>query len=185
MHLRPRVESGAQPARRIRSRHRFMRPPFKKPDRSKADRNSAATAACLPLRDRCMTVSLPLLKIGLIWCFVSFWHVASFAATQDVRRFRREADMNRQARSATSVANDPSETLASSLNRVCFQFAWPSLLPYDDWPEPRGGNATAVQSRWRTRLSAVCREARYHVRSTARVGNRRIGWRALRGTHAA
>ena len=41
------------------------------------------------------------------------------AATQDVCRFRSEADMNRQARSATSVANEPSRH-SSCLMRGAF-----------------------------------------------------------------
>src|SRR4029077_11853266 len=38
-----------------------------------------------------------------------------FAATSDVCRFRAKADMNRQARSATSIANDP----GADMNREC------------------------------------------------------------------
>jgi hypothetical protein len=37
-----------------------------------------------------------------------------FAATPDVGRFRTEADMNRQARPAASVASDPFSTLRSA-----------------------------------------------------------------------
>ena len=35
------------------------------------------------------------------------WPIASFAVTPDLGRFRTEADMNRQARSAAPVAIDP------------------------------------------------------------------------------
>jgi hypothetical protein len=43
-----------------------------------------------------------------------------FAATPDVGRFRTEADINRQARPAASVANDPHQTPASRL--------WPTVI---------------------------------------------------------
>jgi hypothetical protein len=50
-----------------------------------------------------------------------------FAATQDVGRFRTEADMNRQARPAASVANDPTAT-SSTLN-ICDRLSAFSCSP--------------------------------------------------------
>jgi hypothetical protein len=48
-----------------------------------------------------------------------------FAATQHVCRFRSEADMNRQARSATSVANDPLRKSSTYQARAA---TWPLSL---------------------------------------------------------
>ena len=49
-----------------------------------------------------------------------------FAATQHVCRFQSEADMNRQVRAATSVANDPNATSARHSTRQfpCAKEGW-------------------------------------------------------------
>jgi hypothetical protein len=41
---------------------------------------------------------------------VGFWHIVSFCGDAPCGRFRREADMNWQARPAASVENDPKRT---------------------------------------------------------------------------
>jgi hypothetical protein len=44
---------------------------------------------------------------------VAYWPIATFTAMPDVGRFRIEADMDRQARTAASVANDPQQMCVS------------------------------------------------------------------------
>jgi hypothetical protein len=62
-----------------------------------------------------------------------------FAATQDVGRFGTETDINRQARPAASVANDPKRTWAErSRCLLLSQFQCANLSRYGACPEPRG-----------------------------------------------
>ena len=56
-------------------------------------------------------------------------HSRHFAATPDVGRFRTEADMNRQARPAAPVANDPTATSAKRQKLLVKQLtALPKVL---------------------------------------------------------
>jgi hypothetical protein len=49
---------------------------------------------------------------------VAFWHIAPVRGNAALRRFRPEADMNRLAKPAASVVNDPKPTWAGG-SMVC------------------------------------------------------------------